>query len=118
MLAPVHQYLARVRRVVRDRHLGAFDERVRTTRWYRADDLDDPAARGGELERRVAEALSGTVTLTPQKGVSLCAAAGVSAALDADTACGRVANSSQNEGTPCLPIRATTSYGDIAARSL
>ena len=46
------------------------------------------------------------------------AAAGVSAALDAGTGHGRVSNALMNDGAAGLDIRATTSYGDISARSL
>ncbi|MFB6839636.1 DUF4097 family beta strand repeat-containing protein [Streptomyces sp. NPDC056361] len=68
---------------------------------------------------RIAEAVSGTVTLTTQKGdIAVAAAAGVSASLDAGTAYGRVSNSLKNDGTSGLSIKATTAYGDIAARSL
>ncbi|WP_086562910.1 DUF4097 family beta strand repeat-containing protein [Streptomyces africanus] len=68
---------------------------------------------------RIAEALGGTVVLRTQSGdISVVAAAGVSAALDADTGYGRVSNSLKNDGTTELDIRATTSHGDITARSL
>ncbi|MEV5607951.1 DUF4097 family beta strand repeat-containing protein [Streptomyces sp. NPDC052225] len=67
----------------------------------------------------VAEAAGGTVTLTTQMGdITVAAAAGVSAALDAGTSHGRIANSLKNDGTPVLNIRATTAQGDITARSL
>ncbi|MDQ1018571.1 DUF4097 family beta strand repeat-containing protein [Streptomyces afghaniensis] len=68
---------------------------------------------------RIAEALGGTVVLRTQCGdISVVAAAGVSAALDAGTGYGRVSNSLKNDGTTELDIRATTSHGDITARSL
>ncbi|MEU8086264.1 DUF4097 family beta strand repeat-containing protein [Micromonospora sp. NPDC049101] len=68
---------------------------------------------------RIAEATHGTVVLTTQSGdISVAAAAGVSAALDAGTGHGRVNNALRNDGTTALDIRATTSRGDIAARSL
>jgi DUF4097 and DUF4098 domain-containing protein YvlB len=69
---------------------------------------------------RITEAVRGTVTLRTQAGsISVGAATGVSAALDAGTSYGRIANSLKNtEGTPDLNIHATTSYGDITARSL
>ncbi|WP_426365224.1 DUF4097 family beta strand repeat-containing protein [Streptomyces sp. E-08] len=77
---------------------------------------DITAARG---DIRIAEATRGTLALTTQKGdITIAAATGVSATLDAGTAYGRVANSLKNDGTPALSIRATTSYGDITARSL
>ncbi|MEU8386251.1 DUF4097 family beta strand repeat-containing protein [Streptosporangium sp. NPDC048865] len=82
--------------------------------------LNGPAeistARG---DIRIAEAVRGTVVLRTQAGdISITAAAGVSAALDAGTAQGRVGNALKNNGTAELDIRATTSYGDITARSL
>lgn len=68
---------------------------------------------------RIAEAARGTVVLHTRSGdISVTAAAGVSAALDAGTAHGRVSNALKNNGTAELDIRATTSHGDIAARSL
>ena len=68
---------------------------------------------------RIAEAGRGTVVLTTQAGdVSIAAAAGVSASLDASTSYGRVTNSLKNDGSTELDIRATTAYGDIVARSL
>ncbi|WFE50583.1 DUF4097 family beta strand repeat-containing protein [Micromonospora sp. WMMD1155] len=81
--------------------------------------LNGPAeistARG---DIRITEAVHGTVVLRTQSGdISVTAAAGVSAALDADTGSGRISNSLKNDGTTALDIRATTSYGDITARS-
>ncbi|MFE4997293.1 DUF4097 family beta strand repeat-containing protein [Streptomyces mirabilis] len=68
---------------------------------------------------RIAEAARGTVELRTQSGgISVGAAAGVSATLDADTAYGRISNALKNDGTTELDIRATTSRGDITARSL
>lgn len=68
---------------------------------------------------RIAEAVRGTVVLRTQSGdISVVAAAGVSAALDAGTSYGRVSNSLKNDGTTELDIRATTSHGDITARSI
>ncbi|MBQ0981971.1 DUF4097 family beta strand repeat-containing protein [Micromonospora sp. M61] len=68
---------------------------------------------------RIAEAVHGTVVLTTQSGdISVGAAAGVSAALDAGTGHGRVSNALRNDGSTALDIRATTSHGDITARSL
>jgi DUF4097 and DUF4098 domain-containing protein YvlB len=68
---------------------------------------------------RIAEAVRGTVVLRTQSGdISVGAAAGVSAALDAGTGHGRVSNSLKNDGTAELDIRATTAHGDIVARSL
>jgi DUF4097 and DUF4098 domain-containing protein YvlB len=82
--------------------------------------LNGPAeittARG---DIRVAEAVRGAVVLTTQSGdIWIGAAAGVSATLDAGTGHGRVSNALKNDGTVELDIRATTSNGDITARSL
>lgn len=63
--------------------------------------------------------MSGTVELRTEAGnIEVGAARGVSASLDAHTAYGRIQNALMNTGTAALDIRATTSYGDIAARSL
>ncbi|MEU4179337.1 DUF4097 family beta strand repeat-containing protein [Streptomyces sp. NPDC026589] len=68
---------------------------------------------------RIAEAMRGAVVLRTRSGdISVTAAAGVSAALDAGTDHGRVSNALKNDGTAGLDIRATTSHGDITARSL
>ncbi|MEU3445640.1 DUF4097 family beta strand repeat-containing protein [Streptomyces thermolilacinus] len=68
---------------------------------------------------RIAEAVRGKVQLRTQSGdITVGAAAGVSAALDAGTGYGRVSNALRNDGTVGLDIRATTSQGDITARSL
>ncbi|MFH9297265.1 DUF4097 family beta strand repeat-containing protein [Streptomyces sp. NPDC017520] len=68
---------------------------------------------------RIAEALRGAVVLRTRSGdISVTAAAGVSAALDAGTDHGRVSNALKNDGTAELDIRATTAHGDITARSL
>ncbi|WNM36599.1 DUF4097 family beta strand repeat-containing protein [Streptomyces sp. Li-HN-5-11] len=68
---------------------------------------------------RIGEAARGTVVLRTQSGdITVGAAAGVSATLDAGTAHGRVTNSLKNDGTAELDVRATTSHGDITARSL
>ncbi|MEU0130519.1 MULTISPECIES: DUF4097 family beta strand repeat-containing protein [unclassified Streptomyces] len=76
------------------------------------------STRKGDLH--IAEALHGTVTLrTEQGGISVGAAPGVSASLDAGTGYGRIHNSLRNtDGTAALNIHATTAYGDITARSL
>ncbi|WP_328618813.1 DUF4097 family beta strand repeat-containing protein [Streptomyces sp. NBC_00354] len=68
----------------------------------------------------IAEAVRGTVRLRTEHGnISVGAAAGVSAALDAGTSYGRIHNSLKNtEGTTALNIHATTAYGDITARSI
>jgi hypothetical protein len=69
----------------------------------------------------IAEAVSGTVVLRTESGaVSVGAARGVSAALDAGTSYGRIHNALRNaDGAAAgLTIHATTGYGDITARSL
>ncbi|CAG6399024.1 DUF4097 domain-containing protein [Streptomyces cocklensis] len=77
---------------------------------------DISTARG---DIRIAEAVRGEVVLRTRSGsISVAAAAGVSASLDAGTDHGRVSNSLKNDGTTELDIRATTSNGDITARSL
>ncbi|MFT9477062.1 DUF4097 family beta strand repeat-containing protein [Streptomyces sp. Mo3] len=82
--------------------------------------LNGPAeistARG---DIRIAEAVRGKVVLSTQQGdISVTAAAGVSASLDAGTAYGRISNGLKNAGIAELDIHATTSQGDIAARGL
>ncbi|MFF3943133.1 DUF4097 family beta strand repeat-containing protein [Streptomyces phaeofaciens] len=68
---------------------------------------------------RIAEAVRGTLVLHTRSGdISVTAASGVSATLDAGTDYGRVSNTLKNDGTAELDIRATTSHGDITARSL
>ncbi|WP_327705671.1 DUF4097 domain-containing protein [Streptomyces decoyicus] len=68
---------------------------------------------------RITEATGGRVVLRTQSGdITVGAAAGVSAALDAGTGYGRISNALKNDGTADLDIRATTSHGDITARSL
>ena len=73
----------------------------------------------GKGDIRIAEAVRGTVVLRTQAGeISVGAAAGVSAALDASTAYGRINNGLKNDGAAGLNIHATTAYGDIVAHSL
>ncbi|MGW6100381.1 DUF4097 family beta strand repeat-containing protein [Streptomyces sp. NPDC055157] len=69
---------------------------------------------------RIAEAVRGTVVLQTEAGeVSVGAALGVSASLDAGTTYGRIHNALKNtDGAAGLNIHATTAYGDIVARSL
>jgi hypothetical protein len=50
--------------------------------------------------------------------ISVRAAAGVSACLDAGTTHGRISNGLKNDGAADLNIHATTAHGDITARSL
>lgn len=94
--------------------LGAVDGDVEVGR------LNGPAeitTTRGDI--RIAEAVRGTLVLATRSGsISVAAAAGVSAALDAGTSLGRVSNSLTNDGAPELDIRATTMQGDITARSL
>ncbi|MFF1274093.1 DUF4097 family beta strand repeat-containing protein [Streptomyces marokkonensis] len=69
----------------------------------------------------VAEAVRGTVALRTEHGdISVGAARGVSASLDAGTGYGRIHNTLTNaDGAAAgLTVRATTAYGDITARSL
>lgn len=69
----------------------------------------------------ITEAVRGTVTLRTEHGqISVGAARGASASLDAGTAYGRIHNTLKNtDGAAAdLDIHATTSYGDITARSL
>ncbi|MFJ9554485.1 DUF4097 family beta strand repeat-containing protein [Nocardiopsis sp. NPDC101807] len=68
---------------------------------------------------RIAEAVRGTVVLRTRSGdISVTAATGVSASLDAGADRGRISNALKNDGAAELDIRATTSVGDITARSL
>ncbi|MEV1010398.1 DUF4097 family beta strand repeat-containing protein [Streptomyces sp. NPDC049881] len=79
----------------------------------------DISTRKGDLA--VTEAVRGALTLRTDSGaISVGAARGTSATLDAGTAYGRVHNALVNTGAtaPDLTIHATTSYGDITARSL
>ncbi|MEU8435486.1 DUF4097 family beta strand repeat-containing protein [Streptomyces sp. NPDC029216] len=67
----------------------------------------------------IGEAVRGTVVLRTQHGdISIAAAPGVSATLDADPRHGRVSNALKNNGSPVLEISATSGNGDISARSL
>jgi hypothetical protein len=69
---------------------------------------------------QITEATHGTVVLRTETGaITVGAAAGVSATLDAGTTLGRIHNALKNTGdTPGLSIHATTTVGDITARSL
>ncbi|MFJ1768097.1 DUF4097 family beta strand repeat-containing protein [Amycolatopsis sp. NPDC088138] len=83
----------------------------------RLDGSADISTARGDIH--IGEATSGTVTLTTQSGsITIGAAPGVSASLDAGTTYGRIDNTLKNNGTPELTIRATTSQGDIVARGL
>jgi DUF4097 and DUF4098 domain-containing protein YvlB len=84
--------------------------------------LNGPAEiRTSKGDIRVAEAVQGSVVLHTVAGdVEIGAAAGASATLDAGTTTGRISNSLKNaEGAGAeLTIHATTTVGDIVARSL
>lgn len=84
--------------------------------------LTGPAQiRNGKGNITVAEAVAGPVELRTDMGdLSVTAAAGVSGTLDASTASGRISNGLKNtDGAgAALAIKATTSVGDITARSL
>lgn len=67
----------------------------------------------------ITEAAQGPIVLSTESGnITVTAAQGASATLDASTAYGRITNSLVNTDTAPVAIRATTSYGDITARSL
>ncbi|MFC9297037.1 DUF4097 family beta strand repeat-containing protein [Streptomyces sp. NPDC057011] len=68
----------------------------------------------------ITEATTGTVELRTEHGeITIGAARGTSASLDAGTGYGRIHNALQNtNGTPDLAIQATTAYGNITARTL
>jgi hypothetical protein len=68
---------------------------------------------------RIAEAVRGTIVLNTRSGsISVGAATGISAALDASTTHGRISNALKNDGNTELDIHAVTAQGDILARSL
>ncbi|KOU40419.1 DUF4097 family beta strand repeat-containing protein [Streptomyces sp. WM6378] len=81
---------------------------------------------GGEIrvakgDIAVTEAVRGTLILrTESGGITVGAARGASATLDAGTTYGRINNALGNTqgSAPDLTIHATTNYGDITARSL
>ncbi|MFB6678200.1 DUF4097 family beta strand repeat-containing protein [Streptomyces sp. NPDC056390] len=84
--------------------------------------LNGPAhisTQKGDLN--ITEATSGMVELRTESGdITIGAARGVSAALDAGTTYGRIHNTLKNTdgATAALTIHATTAHGDITARSL
>ena len=82
--------------------------------------LNGPAEiRTSKGDIRIAEAVRGDLALRTDVGeIEVGAAAGVSAALDAGTATGRIDNALKNSGAAELTIHATTTVGDIVARSL
>ncbi|CAM5401535.1 hypothetical protein SSPIM334S_06806 [Streptomyces spiroverticillatus] len=68
----------------------------------------------------ITEAVQGEVTLRTEAGnITVTAARGTDATLDAGTSYGRIANSLQNSAGSAakLTVHATTSYGNITARS-
>ncbi|MEU0738080.1 DUF4097 family beta strand repeat-containing protein [Streptomyces sp. NPDC006134] len=70
---------------------------------------------------RITEAVHGTVTLRTEQGdITIGAARGTSATLDAGTTYGRIHNALTNTDGPdaALALHATTAHGDITARSL
>ncbi|ATZ25234.1 hypothetical protein SLAV_16920 [Streptomyces lavendulae subsp. lavendulae] len=78
----------------------------------------DISTQKGDI--RVGEAHEGALILRTQAGdVTVGAAPGVAASLDAGTGHGRVHNALKNTGgAAALTVHATTGYGDITARSL
>ncbi|KQR17242.1 DUF4097 family beta strand repeat-containing protein [Cellulomonas sp. Leaf334] len=96
-------------------HLAALDGDITVGRL--AGPAEISTAKG---DIRVAEAVRGTVVLSTQAGnISIGAATGVTASLDAGTSYGRVRNAlTSTGGTPELQIHATTAYGDIAAHTV
>jgi len=77
------------------------------------------STQDGDLH--VAEAVAGTVTLRTDRGdITVGAAGGASASLDAATSYGRIHNALRNtDGAAAgLSIHATTAHGDITARSI
>ncbi|MEU3502052.1 DUF4097 family beta strand repeat-containing protein [Streptomyces hundungensis] len=83
-----------------------------------AGDSEITVAKG---DIRIAEAVHGNVTLRTEAGtISVGAARGASATLNAGTTYGRVDNALSNTvgAAAELHVHATTSYGDIIARSL
>jgi hypothetical protein len=80
----------------------------------------DAQIRTARGDIQVTEATRGTLTLVTQAGaITVGAGAAVSATLDAGTTVGRIRNALTNTGgSACLTIHATTTVGDITARSL
>ncbi|MFJ7968315.1 hypothetical protein [Streptomyces sp. NPDC096324] len=68
----------------------------------------------------IIEAVRGQITLSTLMGdITIAAAPGVSAVLDAGTTLGRISNTLHNtDAAPGLTIRANTTHGDITARGL
>ncbi|MBC2908356.1 DUF4097 family beta strand repeat-containing protein [Streptomyces cupreus] len=79
----------------------------------------DISTQRGDIQ--INQAVTGTVTLSTQQGdITIGAAPGASASLDAGTGYGRVHNTLKNTdgSAAALTIHATTTHGDITARSL
>ncbi len=86
---------------------------------HRLNGTAEIVTRKGNL--RVTEAVRGTVALRTEQGdITIGAARGTSATLDAGTAYGRIDNTLTNTDGPdaALTLHATTGYGDVTARSL
>ncbi|MER6185234.1 DUF4097 family beta strand repeat-containing protein [Streptomyces sp. NPDC001652] len=102
-----------------------FDETANARLTLQAGDIT-VGRLGGDAEistqkgdLNVTEAARGTLTLRTEQGdITVGAARGTSATLDAGTSYGRIDNTLQNAGDAALTIRATTAHGDITARSL
>lgn len=95
--------------------LAAHDANVTVGRLTGPADIN---TQRGDIE--ITEAVTGAVTLRTQQGdITIGAASGVSASLDAGTGYGRIHNTLKNtDGAAALTIHATTTHGDINARSL
>ena len=79
----------------------------------------DAEVRTSKGDIRIAEAASGALELRTDVGeIEVGAAAGVSASLNAGTTTGRIDNALKNAEDAQLTIHATTTVGDIVARSL
>jgi hypothetical protein len=95
-------------------HLTATDGDVKIGRLHGPAQIS--TARG---DIHITEALHGKVDLRTHSGdITIGAATGTSASLDAGTTHGRITNNLKNNGTTELHIHATTSNGDITAHSL
>ncbi|MFC9297256.1 DUF4097 family beta strand repeat-containing protein [Streptomyces sp. NPDC057011] len=103
-----------------------LDETAAATLTLQAGDVSLGRLGGSALittqkgDLHITEATAGTVELRTEHGeITIGAARGSSASLDAGTGYGRIHNALQNtNGTPDLAIQATTAYGNITARTL
>src|SRR5690242_8795523 len=93
-------------------HLTGLDADITVGRLHGPAEI---STQKGDLN--ITEAARGQITLSTQMGdITVGAAPGVSAALDAGTTYGRISNTLKNaDATPGLTIRATTAHGDITA---